>query len=88
MTNPVARKGDTCDHGATIIEGSDTRFVDGKAVARVGDKVSCPIPGHGVNPITTGSSDVFCDGKAVARVGSKTACGATIVKGSDTTFVS
>jgi uncharacterized Zn-binding protein involved in type VI secretion len=51
----------------------------GKPAARVTDPTSCPLPGHGVNPIAAGSSDVFFDGLAAARQDDKSACGSPIV---------
>jgi uncharacterized Zn-binding protein involved in type VI secretion len=80
----VARLGDHCDHGGVIITGSDTRTVDGIKCARVTDLYSCPIPGHGVNPIVTGSAIATVDGLKVARVTDTTQCGAMIVEGSPT----
>ncbi len=53
-----------------------------KPIARKGDMHTCPIPGHGVTPITTGSGRSKTDGKPTARVGDKTGCGATIIVGS------
>ena len=82
MGKQTARKGDPTSHGGTIIGGSPLRKVNGKDIARIGDMVSCPLPGHGTNPITTGSSNVKVDGKFVAWVGSQTACGAVITSGS------
>ncbi|MDW5418592.1 PAAR domain-containing protein [Iodobacter sp. CM08] len=50
----------------------------GKAVAREGDMVSCPIQGHGSCPIIEGDPSWDVDGKAVALEGHKTACGAVL----------
>jgi uncharacterized Zn-binding protein involved in type VI secretion len=50
----------------------------------VTDLYSCPIPGHGVNPIVTGSAIATVDGLKVARVTDTTQCGAMIVEGSPT----
>jgi uncharacterized Zn-binding protein involved in type VI secretion len=36
--------------------------------ARKSDPSSCPVPGHGTNPIATGSPDVFFDGLPAARL--------------------
>lgn len=48
--------------------------MSGKPAARVTDPTSCPLPGHGVNPIAAGSPDVFFDGLAAARQNDKSAC--------------
>ena len=84
MGNPVARLGDTSDHGGVIITAGQT-IVEGKRVARVGDLHDCPIPGHGVTPITTGSPRWRCEGARVARTSSLTGCGASIIGGAQKT---
>lgn len=53
--------------------------MSGKPDARVTDPTSCPLPGHGVNPIAVGSPDVFMDGLPAARQNDKSACGSPIV---------
>ena len=53
--------------------------MSGKPAARITDPTSCPLPGHGVNPIAGGSSDVFFDGLAAARQDDESACGSAIV---------
>jgi uncharacterized Zn-binding protein involved in type VI secretion len=45
-------------------------------VARVGDKVVCPI--HGTTTISSGDVTLMIDGAAVARDGDKTSCGAVL----------
>jgi uncharacterized Zn-binding protein involved in type VI secretion len=79
---PVARLGDTGDHGGEIATGSPTGSADGSPIARIGDTYACPI--HGPNPIVTGSSIYSLDGAQVARIGDSTACGAVITSGSPT----
>jgi uncharacterized Zn-binding protein involved in type VI secretion len=74
--------GDKTSHGGTVIEGSPTTTTHGKAVARVGDKVTCPTRGHGgITTIISCDPTCIVDGKAVARHGDKTACGATLIAG-------
>jgi uncharacterized Zn-binding protein involved in type VI secretion len=81
-TYKIARVGDQCTHGAVIITGDQTRLVNGKAVARRGDLVSCPE--HGINPIVSVvAGPVVTKGEPTARVGSQAACGAVIITGSD-----
>jgi uncharacterized Zn-binding protein involved in type VI secretion len=80
MTYPVSRVGDTSDHGGTIITGSPSMIIEGRAVARVTDIFACPI--HGNNPIVTSLvMHTQDEGKAVAHIGSKTQCGAIITTG-------
>jgi uncharacterized Zn-binding protein involved in type VI secretion len=76
MNRPLIRVDDTTSHGGKVLEGSENMIVDGKPVARVGDKVSCPI--HGDTTIDSGSPTYIIDGKPTARDGDKTACGATL----------
>lgn len=52
--------------------------MSGKPAARVTDPTSCPIPGHGTNPIVSGSPNVNFDGLAAARMTDKSACGSPI----------
>lgn len=85
MGNAVARIGDTSDHGGVIISSASKTIVEGKLVARVTDRHSCPIPGHGVTQITTGSPQFVAEGQKVARTGSLTGCGAKIIGGATKT---
>jgi uncharacterized Zn-binding protein involved in type VI secretion len=82
----IARLRDTTSHGGVIISASPTVYADNIAVARKGDKHSCPIPGHGITNIVTGSPTTFADGIPVARIGDITGCGATIDSGSPKSF--
>ena len=71
----VARVGDkhACPrHGANVIVEGGSGTVDGRAVARVGDKCAC----GGI--ILEGEPGALCDGKPVAYFGSKTSCGGII----------
>ncbi|MEM8849586.1 MAG: PAAR domain-containing protein [Pseudomonadota bacterium] len=76
---PVARLGDKhicpiCGPNMIITGGSG--LVDGRPVARVGDKTACGAE------IIKGSSMSSCDGKPIAYLGSTTSHGGTIVEGS------
>lgn len=85
MGMAYARLGDVCDHGAIIITASNDCTTDGIPVARIGDLVSCPIPGHGINPIISVLPlETFSDNKARATIQSITTCGAKIITGSPT----
>ena len=79
MAGPVIRLGDQTSHGGTVLEASGASDSGGIGIARVGDKVSCPLPGHGVCPIVSGDPGLVIDGKPVARHGDLTACGATLI---------
>lgn len=71
----IACLGDSTTHGGFVITGSDTMDVMGRKVARRGDLVSCPIDGHGVNPIIEGSDMIMDNGVPVALHGHRSACG-------------
>lgn len=69
--------GDTLDHGGIVDGGSPGSDINGKPIARVGDRVTCAL--HGSTIITSGDRDYTIDGKPVARHGDKTACGGTLI---------
>lgn len=73
---PIACIGDThiCpQHGTNVvIEGSNST-VDGRAIAREGDKCAC----GGV--IIEGRAGTSLDGRRVAYLGARTSCGGMIV---------
>ena len=81
MSKPFIVVGDKTSHGGVVIEGSPTNDIDGKAIARVGDKVTCPKKGcHSPTVIVvSGDVTIIVDGKPVALHGDKTACGATLI---------
>ncbi|MEW7854730.1 PAAR domain-containing protein [Pseudomonas chlororaphis] len=59
-----------------------------KPAARQTDSTSCPIPGHGTNPIATGSPTVFFDGLPAARQDDVCTCGSTLSTGlASTVFI-
>lgn len=73
----TATVGDACTHGAVVIEGSPDVKADGKAVARLGDKVNCPT--HGINKIVDVEGGMpKANGLPIAHNGAKTACGAVL----------
>ena len=76
--------GDSTSHGGVVISGSPTSQLDGKAVARRGDKVDCPAhypdgSPHGVNAIIEGEARHQVDGIPVAVEGCKTVCGCSLL---------
>lgn len=80
MTRPLIVIGDATSHGGTVIGGASTTDTQGKRIARVGDKVTCPKKGHGgTTVIVTGDPTVLIDGSPAARHGDMTACGASLI---------
>ncbi len=74
----IVRKGDSTNHGGTVLEGFDHASLDGSPAAGVGHMVSCPKCG-GSRAIVQGSSQYAIDGRAVVLDGMKTACGASLI---------
>jgi uncharacterized Zn-binding protein involved in type VI secretion len=79
MSRPLILLGDKTSHGGVVVEASAESSVNNIRIARLGDKVACPIPGHGVCPIVTGDTAFTIDGRPAARHGDLTACGATLI---------
>ncbi len=87
MGRPFIVIGDKTSHGGVVIEGSPQSVAGGKAIARVGDKVTCPKKGHGgTTVIVSGDPTCMIDGRPAARHGDKTACGAVLIAGQATTL--
>ena len=85
MSRPFIVVGDTLDHGGSVVSGSNETDIDGKAVARVGDRVICSE--HGQTTIVSGDSSLIIDGSPVARHGDRTACGGTLLSSQSLVFV-
>jgi uncharacterized Zn-binding protein involved in type VI secretion len=79
MSGPVISLGDKTSHGGVVLEASTHTTSGNIGVARMGDKVSCPITGHGSTPIISGDATMIVDGKPVARQGDKCGCGASLI---------
>ncbi len=58
----IIRKGDKTTHGGSVMTCSGTMIFGGIGVARKGDSVSCPIPGHGPTTIIEGNPDYLDNG--------------------------
>lgn len=75
----VIRLGDKTSHDGKVVSAAPTAKINGKSVARLGDKVSCPKKGHGTETIVEGDPNWLVDGIPVALEGHKTSCGATLI---------
>ena len=82
----IILSGDCIDHGGYVIANEKvTTTVNGKPVARIGDKVLCFK--HGKTEIIASShNNVLSGKKQIARIGDKTKCGAKLLGGSIDTF--
>lgn len=79
MAKGLVLLGDSTSHGGKVISASSNITVDGKKAALIGDLVSCPIYGHGNNPIVEGAPHRTLNGRAVVVDGCKCLCGCTVI---------
>lgn len=75
--------GDRTDHGGVVISASE-HTIRGRAIARKGDMVDCPMsyPGgapHGKNAIVEGCDAITIDDVPVALEGHHTECGCALI---------
>ena len=75
---PLIVQGDKTSHHGTVLEGSPFSDSNGKPIARVGDKVSCP-KCMGIFTIAEGDKSNIVDGAPVAYQGCKVSCGAILI---------
>lgn len=75
----VIRVGDKTSSGGTVLSGSSTMRFAGIAVARQGDPVFCPLPGHGRTVIAEGHATFSDNGLPVAFNGHLCACGCALI---------
>ena len=81
----LGQRRDCLDHGGYVIASDKSTIVNGKPVARIGDKALCYK--HGQTEIISASKNkVTSNKKQIARVGDKTKCGAKLLGGSMNTF--
>lgn len=79
MARDIVRLGDKTTHGGVVVTASPIHTLRGIGIARMGDMVACPVPGHGTNPIVEGCSVFTIGGRSVALHGHKTACGCSLI---------
>lgn len=75
----VIRIGDTNTGGGAVLSGSSGMRFGGIGVARVGDPVSCPVPGHGRTVIAEGHPTFRDNGVSVAFHGHLCVCGCSLL---------
>lgn len=83
MEKMIIKVGDDTSHNGKVISGSPQHSILGRAIARLGDLVSCPqyYPGgrpHGVNRIIT-ASGYMLTGIPAACDGDLTECGCSLI---------
>lgn len=79
MSKGFVLLGDKTSRDGEVVSASSTMTVNGKYVALIGDRIRCPVAGHGDNEIIEGSSEWSFDGKAVAVDGCKCQCGCHVI---------
>lgn len=84
MARKIIVLGDPTSHGGCVISGSKAHTIGGKAIARKGDQVDCPL--HGVNEIIEGEDKMPIGGIPVALEGHKTVCGCHLIGTSNATY--
>jgi uncharacterized Zn-binding protein involved in type VI secretion len=81
MGIPFICVGDKTSGGGVVVEGSPTNLIDGRPMARVGDKATCTRKNHPhtVTIVTTSDPSIITDGKPQAFHGDKLSCGCTLI---------
>lgn len=75
----IIRINDKTTGGGTVLSGSTDMRFDGIGAARLGDPVSCPIPGHGPTVIAEGHPTFKDNGVPLAFHGHRCACGCVLL---------
>lgn len=78
MQRVVIVVGDRTTGGGEVLTGAPSTFINNIAIARVGDKASCPKHG-GFFDIVTGDDTFLIDGQPLARHGDSLACGCRLL---------
>ncbi|MBJ9617709.1 PAAR domain-containing protein [Burkholderia multivorans] len=79
MLNAI-RMGDSTDHGGEVVEASRIMKINGRGVARKGDKIRCPIhPDVNPNVIEEGDPNIKDHGVPIARQGHLGTCGCRLI---------
>lgn len=79
MARTLIVVGDALQAGGSVLTGSPHTDIEGRAVARIGDRVICAR--HGPGSIITGDATLVIDGQPVARHGDKASCGCALLAG-------
>lgn len=70
--------GDSTRSSGRVITGSPLTDIEGKAVAREGDRATCPLH-QGIFPIVQGDPTLLIDGRPAALHGHRLACGCQLI---------
>ncbi|AWH53225.1 PAAR domain-containing protein [Stenotrophomonas sp. ESTM1D_MKCIP4_1] len=80
MARTLIVVGDATTGGGRVVSGSPDTDIDGKAIARVGDKATCS-KHNCVATIMSGDDTLVFEGRAVARHGDRLSCACTLIAG-------
>ncbi|HFK2919730.1 TPA: PAAR domain-containing protein [Stenotrophomonas maltophilia] len=80
MARTLIVVGDATTGGGRVITGSPVTDIEGMAVARVGDKATCP-KHQCVATIVSGDITLTFEGQPVARHGDRLSCGCSLMSG-------
>jgi uncharacterized Zn-binding protein involved in type VI secretion len=75
----VIRLGDKLSSGGEVLTATSCITFRGLKGACVGDKVMCPLPGHGLNAIAEGDEGSTHIGRPIALDGQRCECGCTLM---------
>ncbi|WP_081079167.1 PAAR domain-containing protein [Burkholderia territorii] len=73
----IVRVGDKNESGGEVQDGSKVRVLQGRGIARKGDRVTCPK--HGDNYIEDGDASKLVDGIPVALHNMRCQCGCRLI---------
>lgn len=77
---PFIVLGDKSSCGGVVVSAAANARIDGKPIARLGDKVACAKRcKRPTCTIVSGDPTMIVEGKPVARHGDKTACGDVLI---------
>jgi uncharacterized Zn-binding protein involved in type VI secretion len=79
ISDGLIRIGDRTSHGGIVITGDLTWKVDGRPVARIGDKATCPLCKRVVTIISSRHPTLTSGNIPAAYDGDMTDCGATLI---------
>jgi len=88
MTKGIIRKGDKLTSGGEVISATSTIIIDGIMASRIGDLVSCPKAGHGINRIVGSTSQWRSDGGELAFDQYYCECGCQVISSTPDTLFS
>ncbi|WP_414496436.1 PAAR domain-containing protein [Stenotrophomonas maltophilia] len=71
--------GNRLSSGGSVLTGSPFTDIEGRPMARAGDRTTCPA--HGPGTIITGDATMIVDGNAAARHGDRASCGCSLIAG-------